>query len=459
LSTLQTKKTGQGARRSAKEEIKEMIDIAANLITETWNVIRDMAPYLLFGFLAAGLLSVLIPAETVEKHLGGRGRVLPVLKAAVLGVPLPLCSCGVIPVAASFRRHGANRGATISFLISTPQTGVDSILVTLSLIGPVFAIFRPFAALITGLVGGIVTSFAGGIEETGSQEPCTDVCCTGAAHRSKLIRGLEYGFLHLPRDIAKSLLVGLVVAGAISAALPPDYFAALLGTGFGAMLVMMVIGIPIYVCATASVPIAAALIAKGISPGAAFVFLMTGPATNAATIATIWKILGKRALAVYLATVAVGALVCGAILDYIIVPAVPSVIAPMGGMLPEWVRVICGIGLLVLLCYAILTAGKAHADHQREQGDETSIAIKINGMSCSHCADAVRKALLETAGVSDAHVSLAKSEAVVRGKGLNPEALVRAVESLGYTAQPRNPSETEKGGQASNIQNHGRQQQ
>ena len=277
-----------------------------------------MAPYLLFGFIVAGILSVFVSPTQVQRHLGGHG-FLPVLKAALFGIPLPLCSCSVIPVTASLRRHGAGRGASTAFLISTPQTGVDSILVTYSLLGPVFAIFRPLAALVSGVIGGAAADVLEphGEKDTQVLEPCQDACCNGGNGHGKLRRALEYGFADLPRDIGKALLFGILIAGAIAAVVPDDYFIAV-GTGFVGILVMMLLGVPVYVCATASVPIAAALMMKGVSPGAALAFLMTGPASNAAGIATVWKIMGARTALVYLASVALTALGAGLLLDLVI---------------------------------------------------------------------------------------------------------------------------------------------
>ena len=213
----------------------------------------------------------------------------PVIKASLLGVPLPLCSCGVIPVAASLRRHGASRGATTAFLLSTPQTGVDSIVVTYSLMGGLFALIRPVVAFITGLVGGwLVDALAG--QDYGNatgvnpSAPCAGECCALSVRRqNRLVRALHYGFVTLPRDIGKALVVGLIISGVIAAFVPDDFFAGVFGTGLVGMLIMMAVGMPLYVCATGSVPVAAALMMKGVSPGAALVFLMTGPATNAAT--------------------------------------------------------------------------------------------------------------------------------------------------------------------------------
>ncbi|UCG46677.1 MAG: SO_0444 family Cu/Zn efflux transporter [Phycisphaerales bacterium] len=324
-----------------------------SLSVEFWDTVAEMSPYLLFGFFVAGLLSVVVSQTLVQRHLGGRG-LWPLVKASAVGVPLPLCSCGVIPVSMSLHKHGASKGSTIAFLLSTPQTGVDSILVTLSLLGPLFAIFRPVAALITGLVGGGLVDLFEAYTPAGQAEAaeCTDECCSGGGGR--IVRGLKYGFVTLPRDIGRAMLLGLAVAAVISAAVPDDFFADTLGTGLLAMVVMMFLGIPVYVCATASVPVAAALIAKGLTPGAAIVFLMTGPATNAASFITIWKVLGGRTAVTYLAAVAGCALASGIVLDYIAASVSFKAMAHHGWMLPGPVKYASAIVLLAVLAFAIL---------------------------------------------------------------------------------------------------------
>ncbi len=358
-----------------------MLDFLLRLLVDFWATVGEMSPYLLFGFFVAGLLSVLVSQKMVERHLGGRG-FLPVLKATLFGIPLPLCSCGVIPVAMSLRKHGASKGSTISFLLSTPQTGVDSILVTYSLLGPVFAIFRPLAALVTGLVGGVLVNLfgqeseAGGLrmadggqrtqasaasnpqsairnpQSEGAGEHC---CCHHAVSPGrKFLNGMKYGFVSLPRDIGKPLLIGLVIAALISTVVPDDFFAARLGRGLPAMLVMMLIGIPMYVCASASVPVAAALILKGLSPGAALVFLITGPGTNAAGLVTIWNTLGRRTAVLYLLTVAGCALAAGVVLDSIIHSIDIEVASHMHHMGPSIVQHVSAVVLLAVLGYAFL---------------------------------------------------------------------------------------------------------
>ena len=332
------------------------MEFTTAILLDFWDTLSEMAPYLLFGFLVAGLLSVWISPAVVERHLGGKG-FWPILKASLFGIPLPLCSCGVIPVAMSLHKHGASKGATASFLLSTPQTGVDSILVTYSLMGPAMAIFRPMAALVTGLFGGTLVEL---VEKnhppTEPQKNCDQDCC--AADRPKInwfVRAMRHGFITLPNDIGGAMLVGLAVAAVIAAAVPDDFFASWLSAGGGivAMLVMMAVGIPVYVCATASVPVAVAMMAKGLSPGAAMVFLMTGPATNAAGLATLWAVLGKRSAIAYLASIVICSLTFGLILDrFIFVGGFDPAEHCHTAMLPAWFE-----GLSAILLLAILGVG------------------------------------------------------------------------------------------------------
>ena len=334
-----------------------MIEYAKFIIVDFWATVAEMSPYLLFGFFVAGTLSVLISQGFVERHLGGRGP-WPLIKACLFGIPLPLCSCGVIPVSMSLRKHGASKGSVVSFLLSTPQTGVDSIFVTLSLLGPVFAVFRPLAALVTGVLGGGLVNMVDKKADQNENSQCTDECCAETENKIKFLSGLKYGFVTLPRDIGKAMLVGLLIAAAISAFVPEGFFAEKLGTGIFAMIVMMFLGIPVYVCATASVPVAAALILKGLTPGAAIVFLMTGPATNAASFVTIWKILGRRTAITYLLTVAGCALASGILLDSIAAGIDFNVVSKPGWMLPQIVKYIAAVVLLGVLGYAIFTKPK-----------------------------------------------------------------------------------------------------
>ncbi len=343
-----------------------------DVLHAAWHTLTAMAPYLLFGFFMAGILSIFISPRLVEDHLGGRG-LWPIMKASLLGIPLPLCSCSVIPVAASLRRHRAGHGATAAFLISTPQTGVDSLLATVSLMGPLFAVFRTIAAFVSGVLGGCVVDLVSVPGDTGDA-PCSEACCNNHREGNRFLRAMRHGFVTLVDDVSTPLLAGLVIAGLISAFVPETLFTDHIGEGLPAMLLMLALGIPIYVCATASIPIAAAMILKGVSPGAALVFLMTGPATNAAAIATIWRIFGTKAGITFLFSVAVTALGSGLLIDLWIPATVLRVdITVHAGHTAPWQN-IAAIALLALLAspwirkLRVMLAGKSemfndHASH------------------------------------------------------------------------------------------------
>jgi uncharacterized membrane protein YraQ (UPF0718 family)/copper chaperone CopZ len=433
-----------------------MLAILAKVASESWLVLGQMAPYLLFGFLAAGILSVCFSPRWIERHLGRRG-FGPVLKASLLGVPLPLCSCGVIPVAASIRRHGASRAATTSFLLSTPQTGVDSIAVTYALLGPVFALFRPIAAFFTGLLGGgLVQLFGGqnGEEESadGKNHACAEPCCADKESRNIVWRSMHYGFVTLPRDIGGALLFGVLVAGAITAVVPADnQLQPYLGGGIVSILIMMAIGVPLYVCASASVPIAAGLIHLGASPGAALAFLISGPATNAATIATTWKLMGRRTALLYLLTVVISAVGCGLLLDglfslvQIAVPHLDSGIHHHDMGEGGWLSAFWAIVLLAVIAFSYLRlprkesgsillddATNVESNPREAAADLDHLAFAVSGMTCGHCVETVGRTLRQSPGVRRVEVNLKEGRAAVAGEHLDPARLIAAVNALGY---------------------------
>jgi len=419
-----------------------MLEVLVEIVGDFWGVLGEMSPYLLFGFLVAGVLSVFISASLVERHLGGRG-FGPAFKAAALGVPLPLCSCGVIPVAASLRKHGASRAATTAFLMSTPQTGVDSILVTFSLLGGVFAIFRPLAALVSGVAAGMLVSVFDPERHfppsSDQSTPCNDACCQPAQRRSRAYRALAYGFGTLPRDIGPSLLIGLGVAALISAVVPKDFFAEYLGTGLLAMVVMMLVGLPVYVCATASIPVAAMLVIEaGISPGAAFAFLVTGPATNAATIATMWRILGRRTTVIYLLLIVVTALAGGLMLDQM-VSAADITDRHVHVMLPQYVKHVSAVALLGVLGVAVVRGLPRKQVAAMIAPDQARTTIKIGGVTCSHCVSSVRRALGKCRGVLSVEVDLAGGAATVTGDDVDYNEMSQAVTQSGYEVQGIGP--------------------
>ncbi len=331
------------------------MDYIISIFQTFWYTLAVMSPYLLLGFLIAGIISVFISPSFVEKHLAS-GRMMPVVKASLFGVPLPLCSCGVIPVSMSLHGHGASKSSTLSFLLSTPQTGIDSVMVTWSLLGPVLAILRPIIAFLTGIFGGFFMSFfhkesSDDRPEDTSQEPdnCTSASC-GKSKTHIIKRIFKHGFITLPKDIGKPMVLGLILAAAINIFVPQNFFAEYIPSGFLSMLIMLIAGMPVYVCSSASVPIAAAMIAKGLSPGAAMVFLISGPATNAVTLVTLWRIMGRKAAIVYLVTMIISALVAGIMVD-LTLPAIGVDIQPH--IHPESATLLNNIAALVLLVVLI----------------------------------------------------------------------------------------------------------
>ncbi|MDP8259013.1 MAG: SO_0444 family Cu/Zn efflux transporter [Candidatus Aadella gelida] len=298
------------------------MDIIIGIIKESYFLLEKMAPYLLFGFLFAGVLHAFLNTSMIAKHLGGRN-IGSVIKASLFGIPLPLCSCSVIPSAMALRKEGASKGAVLSFLISTPTTGVDSIFATYSLLGPLFTVYRVIASFITGTIAGVLSNVIDKDEDKRDQGDvqhckfCHEESQHSHAPGYKIKSIFNYAFRDLLKDSGKALIVGVIIGGMITFFLPENIISEYLGSGLRAMLIMLILGIPMYVCATASIPIAAALMLKGLAPGAAFVFLVAGPATNVVTMTVVLQTLGKRALAVYLGSIAVGSLFLGWLLDIV----------------------------------------------------------------------------------------------------------------------------------------------
>ncbi len=424
-------------------------EIVKTVLMASWDNLLVMAPYLLFGFAMAGVLSIVIPASLVERHLGGRG-FFASLKAALFGVPLPLCSCGVIPVAASLRRQGAGKGPTAAFLIATPQTGADCIAATYSLMGPIYAVFSVVATFLSGLLGGVCVSLSdrgGGTPSARAAAPAPE-----GPRENLLLRAWRHGFVTLPKDIGGTLLFGLLLSGVIAAVIPEDFFARLPGGGggAGAMALMVVVGIPMYVCATASIPIAATLVLKGISPGAAMVFLMTGPVSNGASIAAVFKLLGKRSGIVYLVSLTAGALLAGCSLDLLFSPATVAaqvrarVGACHGAYAPELSAVLFAVALVLILASAQLRrlvrrpaglAAKPVAASAAGEGRST-VVLRVEGMTCGCCAGKVEQALRACAGVEGVAVDARSGQAETVGTGLEADRLAAAVAAAGYRATP-----------------------
>jgi hypothetical protein len=448
------------------------MNVLLDILKEVWVLTNEMSPYLLLGFLLAGLMHEFLPSTLYTNHLG-KNNFRSVFLAALFGVPLPLCSCGVIPTAMGLRREGASKGATVSFLIATPQTGVDSIIATYSLMGLPFAIIRPIAAFLTAILGGTLVNgteapstlplWGSAPKQNNQEEKNKALPQRGSGERVRSL--LAYAFVEMMEDIGKWLVIGLIIAGIITAAVPDSWFTAFQGNTLYSILFVLLFSIPMYLCATGSIPIALALMMKGLTPGAALVLLMAGPASNVASILIINKVLGRKTLAIYLFSIIVGAIAFALGIDYLL-PA-QWFTAPLASMQdccahqPGWFSILCTVLMLLLLINALsphkLIGGHHHHCHchehdeihnsqckiQNEEQDnnhcETPILhsslftlhFKISGMTCHHCAANAQKAIASVEGVESVTVSLDDGEAHVTGN-FREEDVRQAVESIGF---------------------------
>lgn len=295
------------------------------------NLSNAMAIYILFGLLFAGFLHELVPESLVTKHLGTEN-IWSVIKSTIFGIPLPVCSCGVIPLATSIKKSGASKGATLSFLISTPITGVDSILATYGIFGWIFTLYRAITSMIIAMVAGVLTNLFDKEEvikpkqlfsvtkpknETESCSTSTSCCSSSEKKGFSFKRAVTYAFGTLLKDIAKPLFWGLLLGALITVLIPKNLSDILIEYSWLSYIIVIIIAVPMYVCATASLPIAAGLMLSGVSAGAAFVFLSAGPATNTVTIGVVKKMLGTRSLYIYLGSIVIGSVVFGLGLDYL----------------------------------------------------------------------------------------------------------------------------------------------
>ena len=425
----------------------------SNLIYALLNILNQMSPYILLGFILAGMLHVFIRPDTMSRHLSGHGW-RPVVKAALLGIPLPLCSCGVLPTAVALRRQGASKGASTSFLIATPQTGVDSIAATYALLGLPFAIVRPIAALVGSVAGGMAVDRSdkdgdNDMPVTASATACSDGCRQSAAEAeaprgfiNKMWAAVKYGLTDMVASVGKWLVIGLVVAAVITVAVPDSLFLSLAEYPRLAMLVMVAVAVPMYVCATGSIPIAMSLMLKGLTPGVGFVLLMAGPAANFASVMVLSKSLGRRATAVYVLSVVVTAILFGLLIDYLL----PAQWFAIGGAADTiahchvewpWFPTLCS-ALLVALLLRAFVAGAAERRRFRKESNNTSTTdttmqkvYKVNGMACAHCKATVEKAVGAVAGVSSVAVDLPTGRVAVDG-AYDPKAVAEAVTNAGF---------------------------
>ena len=415
-----------------------IIDYMLLFLREMWGLCMEMAPYLLLGMLVSGLISIFIDSSFIFKHIGQKNAG-SVLKSTLFGIPLPLCSCGVIPVAATLRESGASKGATVSFLVSTPQTGVDSIFLTYGMLGPMFALFRPLAALASGFFSGIVINNFDHDMHHHLSESDNDPKTKDSLHK-RIISGVKYGFLTLPADIVIPLTQGLVVAAAIAILIPPQFIAEHFSSSNLIQYTMMLaVSLPIYVCATASIPIAVVLMAKGITPGAAFIFLMAGPATNASSIAVIKNILGKRTLYHYLVLIAFTAISFGYVLDNFLTITLPDISSHTHHhVMDDYGSIILSVIFLVILVNAYFYRSNSESTDSTDienniENDQEKITITVDGMTCSHCKESVESAIYSFSGVASASVDLLTGNVIVVGSGLDETALKEKITAKGFS--------------------------
>ena len=442
------------------------MDYIMGILEAVIGLVNEMSPYLLLGFLLAGVMHAFIPDGWYAKYLSGN-TMRSVVNAAVFGVPLPLCSCGVIPTAMSLRREGASKGAVVSFLIATPQTGVDSIFATYSLMGLPFAVVRPIVALFTAIIGGTFVNMgengeirSDGMDSSGHGHDASKECSEkkGLTFGDRCVEALKFGFVEMMEDIGKWLVVGLVVAGLITVLVPDSFFAIFKDNTLLSMLLVLCVSVPMYICATGSIPIAVALMMKGLTPGAALVMLMAGPACNVASILIINKVLGRKTLLLYLLAIISGAVGFGFVIDYLLprewftewIISSHACCHDVAG----WFEWTC-TGLLILLLLNVVRmrlmhkstchCGCGHEGHCHCHGEADACGCAdeacethtytVQGMNCNHCKANVEKAIRSVSGVETVTVDLPSGTVTVVGDDVSDDDVRNAVESIGYSVK------------------------
>ena len=373
-----------------------------------WTVLCELSPWLLLGMLVSGLLHGLLPAGFIHRKLRGPGGVL---KAVALGVPLPLCSCGVVPAGIGLKRDGASDGAAVGFLISTPQTGVDSILLSASALGWPFALFKVFSAAVTGIAGGLL---ADAVQLTSRATAARST--SPARNEDHSFRGMLQHALEILRSIWFWLVLGVLVSAAIEIYLPTTVLGRIAGWGsIPAALVALSISLPLYVCAVASVPIAAALVSNGLPAGAALVFLMAGPATNVATIGSVYRTFGLRTLSVYLGTIVLGSIGFAAVFDALPLASLDHA-SPHHHHGSSWLQQVSALVLVAMIVW--FACGDLRFWLKRRTAatsDGPGFKVSVSGMTCNDCAHRLERQLYEANGVDRAVVHVEPGEAIVHG--------------------------------------------
>lgn len=413
------------------------MDSILSILRETWIMTQLMAPYLLLGFALAGLLKAMVDGASVQRWLGRRGWA-SVVKASLLGVPLPLCSCGVIPVAASLRLQGASRGATASFLASTPETGVDSMAATWGMLGPGLALVRVVTAFFTGISAGLLVDYFHREEDAATAIPQNAPPGRSLTALNRLRQGMSFSFLTLPRDLVISLSLGLFLAGVASAFIPPQSLQGSWTSGILGYLAVALVAIPIYVCSTGSIPLAYSLMQAGFSPGAALVFLIAGPATNIATISTMAQLLGRKAMALYLLAILACSFTAAGFVDYFWPGIMTSTVAHhqhVSAHCTGWWHTLAGLFLALLLLRGALERVFSFANKQPNISMKSSqrvLALTVSDMECANCARTITKGLSSLPGVLSVQTDPASKRVSIAGDDLDLEKIKERVRQLGF---------------------------
>jgi uncharacterized membrane protein YraQ (UPF0718 family)/copper chaperone CopZ len=407
--------------------------------SEFWTILLALAPWLFLGAGLATILKMAMPPGFINRHIGRPG-IGSIVKTILLGIPLPLCSCGAVPTAIGLKKDGASNGAVVGFLITTPETGADSFFVTASFLGWPLAIYRIFSAVVIGLIGGLSANNA---RSQAQADPPEETACQFAEKPSGIRYFLNYASEDLIRGIYRYLLFGVLVATVISLAIPKDFVSRIpVLQGIVGMLVMLAIASPLYVCSTGSVAIAAALVQAGLPLGSALVFLMAGPATNATTLASIYKGFGRKVTAIYLSATILGSIASGLLFQLLFHGiAAPAIMHHHHGAGPlglELISMAAAAALLLLMArWGFLDARawlrQRIVAFRAKQAGWTELRLRVHGMSCGKCAARVQRDLEHVAGVFAVNVNLEDSLVVIQGNGLDKKVLITAVEKAGYT--------------------------
>ncbi|MDA3863633.1 MAG: permease [Deltaproteobacteria bacterium] len=410
-----------------------------SILKNFWMLTAEMAPYLLLGFFVGGLLHVFISARLIRRHMG-KNTLFSVLKSSMLGIPLPLCSCSVIPVASSLRESGAGKAPVISFFISTPVTGVDSIMATWGILGWFFTLIRVSVSFAIGTVAGILSIIFDKDEQQAKPVmPNNTEAKPIQGFKARVKEVFDYGFIQLPYGISGSLLLGLLLGALITVLIPHGFVQNNLGSNFGGIIISVLIAVPLYVCATGSIPIAAALVFKGFSPGAALAFLLAGPATNMVTILTVKKLLGTKSLVFYLSSVIFGSILAALGFDYLINNyGITNTFISVNsqhhaGLSP--LHIISGIFLLLLVIYHYLGHFPIFSFLHAQKGDlPMNTEFIVSDMTCKHCQSTIEKKLADVDGINSVIVDLSnKTVKVDKDDKLESTYIIKLLKKAGYT--------------------------